>query len=149
MAAAGVEAAGKRPEQSRGWLEQLGKMRNAAGDFGQGDGAARDTGGAIVAVIRLGGTADHKARVLKTLRAGQRVDGGFGKAGAGSDLETSYRVMRAFMMLKEQPNRPRRCREFVAKCRNADGGYGVGPGKPSGAAGTYFASQILHWLDEK
>ena len=40
-------------------------------------------------------------------------------------------------------------RAFVAKCRNDDGGYGVAPGLASTAGGTYFASIILHWLDEK
>jgi len=149
MAAAGLEAAGKQPGQARRWLEQLGKMQNAAGDFGKGEGAARDTGGAIVAVMRLGGGVRHRSQVLQTLRAGQRADGGFGKAGARSDLETSYRVMRAFMMLHEKPQRPQRCREFVAECRHIDGGYGLTPDTPSSAGGTYFASQILHWLEEK
>jgi hypothetical protein len=37
-------------------------------------------------------------------------------------------------------------RSFVAKCRNADGGYGVAPGQPSNISGTYFAAIILHWL---
>ena len=147
MAAAGVEAAGKQPDEARDWLEQLGKLRNAAGDFGNGESAARDTGGAIVAVMRLGGRVGPREQVLKTLRAGQHGDGGFGKAGAGSDLETTYRVMRAFMMLKEKPDNPGRCRAFVGKCRNADGGYSVAPGQASSAAGTYFASQVLHWLD--
>jgi len=150
IAAAGLEALGKRPAQADAWLEQVAKMRNADGTFGKGDGLARDTGSAAVVVLRLGGKLEQKDQVLKTLKAGQRGDGGFGKEGAqGSDLETSYRVMRAFMMLKEKPAEVEKLRAFVAKCRNDDGGYGVSPGQPSTVSGTYFASIILHWLMEK
>jgi prenyltransferase beta subunit len=88
--------------------------------------------------------------VVKTLKAGQRKDGGFGKAdAAGSDLETCYRVMRCFVMLKEKPADVAGLRKFVARCRNADGGYGIAPGQPSGAGPTYFASIVLHWLEGK
>ena len=81
------------------------------------------------------------------LIAGQRDDGGFGKADAkGSDLDTSYRVMRSFHMLKEKPKNVEKLKEFIAKCRNADGGYRVEPGKPSNVGATYNASIILHWL---
>jgi hypothetical protein len=149
IAAAGLEAVGKRPPQADAWLEQLAKMRNPDGTYGKGDGMARDTGGAVVAVLRLGGKVQHKDKVLEVLKAGQRDDGGYGKADArGSDLETTYRVMRAFHMLKEQPD-AEKVRKFVAKCRNEDGGYGVMPGERSAVSGTYFASIILHWLAEK
>ena len=105
--------------------------------------------GVMVAVLRLEGQVEHKDAVLKTLKAGQRADGGFGKEEAkGSDLETSYRIMRAFHMLKEKPADVAAFRAFVAKCRNADGGYGVAPGQPPNAGGTYFAAIILHWLAE-
>jgi hypothetical protein len=50
-------------------------------------------------------------------------------------------------MLKERPSDVKALREFVAKCRNDDGGFGVAPGEPSSASGTYFAGIILHWLD--
>jgi prenyltransferase beta subunit len=82
------------------------------------------------------------------LKKGQRADGGFGKEQSKtSDLETSYRVMRAFVMLKDKPD-VERCRSFVAQCRNPDRGYGVAPGQTSSVAATYFASIILHWLIE-
>jgi hypothetical protein len=100
-----------------------------------------------VAVLRLGSKIDRDA-VLKAVNAGQHADGGFGKDDAASDLETSYRVMRLYWMLKEKPDEAK-LRGFVAKCRNADSGYGVAPGQPSGIGGTYFAGIILHWLDEK
>ena len=51
-------------------------------------------------------------------------------------------------MLKEKPADVPAFRAFVTKCRNADGGYGVAPGQPSGAGGSYFAAIILHWLTE-
>ena len=99
-----------------------------------------------MAVLRLGGKINRDT--IKTVKAGQRTDGGFGKEDAKeSDLETSYRVMRFFWMLKEKPNADA-LRGFIAKCRNADGGYGMAPGQPSNVGGTYFASVILHWLDE-
>jgi hypothetical protein len=150
IAAAGFETLGKRPAQVDAWLEQVAKMRNADGTFGKDDGMARDTGSAAVVVLRLGGKLEQRDQVVKTLKAGQRADGGFGKEGTkGSDLETSYRVMRGFLMLKEKPAEVERLRAFVAKCRNHDGGYGVSPGQPSTVSATYFASIILHWLGEK
>ena len=54
--------------------------------------------------------------------------------------------MRAFVRLEEKPASPEKLREFIAKCRNADGGYGVTPGQESSASGTYYAGIILHWL---
>jgi hypothetical protein len=151
IAAAGLEALGKRPKEADAWLDQIAKMRNNNdGTYGKGLGAARDTGGAVVAVLRLGGKVDNADAVLKALKEGQRADGGFGKADAeSSDLETSYRVMRAFHMLKAQPADAGRLRDFIASCRNDDGGYGPAKGQPSTASATYNAAIILHWLEEK
>ena len=76
-----------------------------------------------------------------------------GKEGArASDLESSYRTMRAVYMLSKtfktgKPDKDR-LREFIARCRNDDGGYGVAPGQPSAVGSTYYAGIILHWLDE-
>jgi hypothetical protein len=150
IAAAGLEAAGKRPPQADEWLKQIAKMRNANGLFGKDDGIARETGGAVVAELRLGADVDDRAAALKALKAGQRADAGYGKPGAtSSDLETTYRVMRAFAMLKDRPNDVKGLREFIAQCRNDDGGYGVAPRQPSTAGGTYYAAIIHHWLQEK
>ncbi|HWG42596.1 MAG TPA: prenyltransferase/squalene oxidase repeat-containing protein, partial [Gemmataceae bacterium] len=149
LTAASFEALGKRPPHAETWLEQIAKMRNADGTYGKGDGVARDTGGAVAAVLRLGGKVEQRDNVLKALNAGQRKDGGFGKAGEGSDLATSYRIARTFHMLKIKPDGANRLRAFLARCRNNDGGYGVAPGQPSSVSGTYYASIIAHWLDEK
>ncbi|HEY7153388.1 MAG TPA: prenyltransferase/squalene oxidase repeat-containing protein [Gemmataceae bacterium] len=150
LTAASFEALGKPAPSAEAWLKQIAKMRHTDGTYGEGGGAARDTGGAVCAVLRLGGTVEQRENVLKALNAGQRKDGGFGQAGVeGSDLATTYRVMRAFHMLRTQPQGAGRLRDFIARCRNDDGGYGVAPGQPSNVSGCYYAGIILHWLDEK
>jgi prenyltransferase beta subunit len=150
MAAAGLEAVGKTSPKAGEWVEQVKKTRNADGSWGKGDSVARDTGGTAVLVLRLGGKLEHDDTVVKALKAGQRDDGGFGKEEKKeSDLETTYRVMRAFRMLREKPADVEKLKGFVAKCRNADAGYGVSPGTVSNGSGTYFAAIIMHWLDEK
>ena len=88
--------------------------------------------------------------ILKVLKEGQRQNGGWGKADSeiASDLETTYRVMRCFVMLKARPANVEGVRSFVAKCRNADGGYGLAPGQASSVSPTYFAAIVLHWLKD-
>jgi prenyltransferase beta subunit len=150
MAAAGLEAIGKQSEKNREWLARLARVRNADGTYGKGKGLARDTGSVVAAVLRLGGKVEKPSAIVKLLDSNQRADGGFGRADSdGSDLETSYRVTRTYVMLKARPGRSDDLRDFVAKCRNRDGGYGVSPGVPSSTGGTYFASIILHWLASK
>jgi prenyltransferase beta subunit len=149
IAAAGFESVGKRPVPVDAWLDEVAKLRNADGTYGKGDGTARDTGSAVALVLRLGGKVEQRDNVLKALKAGQRKDGAFGKAGVeSSDLETTYRVMRAFHMMKEKPD-VAACRAFVVRCRNEDGGYGVAPQQTSTTGATYFAMSILHWLEEE
>jgi prenyltransferase beta subunit len=150
MAAAGLETVGKRSEKDAAWLARLAKMQNGDGTFGRGESLARDTGGMVACVLRLGGKVKDPALIRKALDDHQRDDGGFGRAEAKtSDLETSYRVMRTYHMLRSKPKKAGDLHKFVARCRNSDGGYGVAPGQPSTAGGTYFAGIILHWLDAK
>jgi prenyltransferase beta subunit len=150
IAAAGLEALGKKGPRADAWLEEVARLRHEDGTYGMGDGAARDTGGATVVVLRLGGEAPHRDNVVKAIKAGQRDDGGWGKAGEkASDLESSYRAMRCFHMLKERPADVDKLKAFIARCRNKDGGYGTGPGQESTVGGTYFAAIILHWLEVK
>lgn len=108
---------------------------------------ARDLGSLAAFYCRLG-KCDRVGPVLaQALRDGQRPDGGWARAGTdGSDLETTYRVLRALALLKEKPERAAKLRAFVAGCRHPDGGYAVKPGEPASAAGTYFAAIIGHWL---
>src|SRR5262249_25134971 len=117
---------------------------NADGSYGK---SAADTARAVVTCLRLNAQPSDRAGALKALRAAQNSDGGFGAPGAGSDLATSYPVMRAFSMLKEKPDLAR-VRAFVAHCRNPDGGYGASPGQPSAVTATYYAGIILHWIEE-
>lgn len=147
IAVAGLEAVKAKAPKADEWLKEIGKLRNADGTYGKGDGQARDTGSAVVAVLRLGGEVENRENVLKVLKAGQRQDGGFGKEGAdASDLETTYRVMRAFHMLKARPERVQDLLGYLERCRNINGGYGTGPGQTPTVGGTYYASIILHWL---
>jgi prenyltransferase beta subunit len=150
LAAAGLEAIGKQSSKTNDWLKQITGMQNPDGSFGKGRGAARETGSAVAAILRLGGKIEHPERVLAVMKEGQRPDGAYGKEDVEtSDLESSYRIIRSLHMLKEKPADPDRVRAFIAKCRNPDGGHGVAPGQPSSAGGTYFASIILHWLEER
>ena len=50
-------------------------------------------------------------------------------------------------MLKRKPDLAK-LREFIARSRNADGGYGPRPNAPSTASATYQAAIVLHWADE-
>jgi hypothetical protein len=150
MAAAALEAVGKRSAKNADWIAELKKRQNPDGTFGKGDALPRETGGAVACLLRLGGKIDDPKAVTRALDKGQNDDGGFSGAGAKtSDLGTTYRVVRTYHMLKAKPARSDDLRRFIAKCRNKDGGYGVAPGSPSSAGGTYYASIVLHWLDTK
>ena len=150
IAAAGLERFGVDPTLASDWRLAVDRTGNADGFFGKGKGQARDTASAIVTILRLGTQLADSAPTIKLLKAGQRPDGGFGKEDSdASDLETSYRVLRCFVMLNARPDNIKGLRAFVAKCKNADGGSGVAPGEPSTVSGTYFAAIIHHWLDGK
>ena len=53
------------------------------------------------------------------------------------------------MMTGEKPASVANLRNFIDKCRNEDGGYGVAPGQTSSISGTYYAAIIQYWLDGK
>jgi hypothetical protein len=148
IAVAGLEAVGKKAPANAAWLEKVEKMRNADGTFGEGGKAARETGGATVALLRLGARMDDPKAVLKVLNAGQHEVGGWSKGSSEpAELESTYRVMRAFHMLRVKPEGAAKVRAFVRSCGNPDGGFGLRPGAPSAVGPTYFAAIILHWLD--
>ena len=151
LAVAGMEAVRKFDPVIKDWFADIRKMANPDGTYGKGDAQARETGGVVATFLRAGEKLpdDHRKNVVAALRAGQRADGGFGKPGdKASDGETTYRVMRAFHLLKENPADVAKVKAFIAKCRNADGGYGVAPGQPSTVSGTYYATTVSHWLAE-
>lgn len=150
LAVAGIEAARQRSDVFKEWFAEIGKMRNPDGTYGKDDGQARETGGVVAMFLRVGEklSDDQRNNAIAALKKGQRADGGFGKAGEkGSDGETTYRVMRAFHLLGEKPD-VAKLKEFQAKCRNADGGYGVAPGQPSTVSGTYYVAAIGQWLEK-
>jgi hypothetical protein len=149
MAAAGFEAINKKAPKAREWAEEVRRGQNKGEfAFGKGPGQARDTASAVVTLHRLLGPPPFATDYLKPLEAGQRKNGGWGKADGDADLETTYRVMRYYHMLKTKPGNADAVRSFIAKCRNEDGGYGVAPGQASSVNGTYFAAIVLHWLKE-
>ena len=94
-----------------------------------------------MAQLRLGGKPQSKEAVLRVLSDGQREDGGFGgSTPGGSDLEACYRIVRVIAYFDAQPLHPEKLRTFIAKCHNADGGYGERPKTPSSLHGTYYAT---------
>jgi hypothetical protein len=151
IAVAGFERLKLKAPSAVAWRAEVEKLRNADGSFGKAHGQARATGGSVVTLLRLGAEVGKRDAVLALLRDGQRPNGGYGKDDdeIASDLETTYRVMRCFVMLKAQPENVEGIRSFVAKCRNEDGGYALMPGAPSNVSATYFAAIIRHWLDKK
>ena len=151
IAAAAFEKLERKNPKSDAWLAEVKKTRAADGTFGAGLGKTRDTASAVVTLLRLGEKIDARDNVVKALRDGQRGSGGFGKADSDTDadLETCYRVMRCFKMLKAQPARVEGLRSFVAKCRNEDGGYAAEPGEPSTAAATYYAVMVRKWIGDE
>ncbi len=148
IAAAGFEAIKKRV-LNLDWWKDLDALHRKDPSYDKGK--ARDRASRDVTILRLGAKFDPPDASLPELNAGQRQNGGWGKEDKdkSSDLETTYRVMRCYVMLKAKPGNVEGVRTFVAKCRNADGGYAVAPGQPSSVSGTYFAAIITHWLNAK
>lgn len=144
IAAAALEPAGLKVKTTADWIKAYEATHNPDGTYGK---TVADNAGAAITILRLGGTLKNPAAVAASLKAAQKPDGGFAATGDKSDLGTSYRVTRALYMLKEKPDIAK-LQDFIAKCRNADGGYGNSPGEPSNASATYFAAIIHHWLDE-
>ncbi len=144
LAVAGLEAVQRKSPVLDAWKAVVLKDRNPDGTWGKGDGQAFATGSAAVAMLRLGLEVDHKAEVLKAMRAGQRPDGGWSKDDGPSDFGSTYRIMRGFYMMKEKPDLEA-VRKFVAKHRQSDGGYAPALGKAADIGGTYTAAIILYW----
>lgn len=144
IAAAGLEAVGRKPETIGDWVALINQERNADGTFGEGLGMARETGSRAVTLLRLGVDLDQKAAILEALRKAQRPDGAWGEDGPGSDLYTTYRVMRFFHMTGEAPDLDR-LRAFIARCAMGDGSYRLRPGGEATVSTTYNASIVLSW----
>lgn len=148
IAAAAVEAWGVKDCPF-----DLAKWDAVADEFGRSaagtprEGGAREVGSVAALKLRLGLPFPAKDAIPGFLQVGQLNDGGWGKTAEASDLETTYRVMRAMYLLKAKPD-PAGVRRLVASCRNADGGYGVTPKAPSSMSGVYYATTVEKWLKE-
>jgi hypothetical protein len=113
------------------------------------DGGARVWGSLAAFQLRLGEKLKGREEVVKTLQDGQFDDGGWSKVGEkASDIESTYRVMRAFMLLKTKPKDVKKLREFLDAHRNKDGGYAITPGDKSNVSAVYYCTIISKWLDE-
>jgi acetyl esterase/lipase len=143
IAVAGLEAVKQKSPDFPRWTALVQEGRNPDGTFGRGEGQARETGGKAVALLRMGVTPGNQDAVVSFLKSAQRPDGGWSKGPAGSELESTYRIMRCFYMLKQSPDLDRLTR-FVASCRHADGTYGISPSDPN-PGGTYFATIVARW----
>jgi len=115
-------------------------------------GGARMIGSITAFTLRLGlrkETDSKPEAIARLLDRGQLADGGWCKEGEkSSDIETTYRVMRAYTLLKEKPKDSKKLREFIQSHRNKDGGYATKPGDKSSMSGVYYATIITYWLDE-
>ncbi len=111
---------------------------------------ARDIGSVTAFVVRLEFfPAKAMKEALPDLKSSQRDDGAWGKKGEKtSDIETTYRVMRALMLMKEKPKDIKKLRAFVDSHRNKDGGYATKPGEKSSMSGVYYCVIVSKWLDE-
>ncbi len=109
---------------------------------------ARGMASALALRMRLGleveATPKMGAKIL--MRNGQETDGGWGPPKSkASDLETTYRVMRALVLIQEAPRDVEKLNKFVASCRRQDGGYGVDAEAPSSMSGVYYAAKVGEW----
>jgi hypothetical protein len=149
IAAAAVEAWGVKdcPFKLDNWLEIAKKQGDMVGSEPE-DGGARDAGSLAAMFLRLNWELPPN-NVKRIFAEGQRDDGGWGKKGEkASDIETTYRVMRALMLLKEKPKDVKKLREFIEVHRNGDDGYATKPGAKSSMSGVYYCIIVSKWLDE-
>jgi hypothetical protein len=153
IAAAAIEAWGVKdcPFDFKPWMDV------AAKGLGRNlppipSGGARAIGSVTAFTYRLGlqkPTDTPPEKIAGYLDLGQLSDGGWAKEGAKeSDIDSTYRVMRAYHMLKQKPKDVKKLREFIAARRNKDNGYATEPGGKSSISGAYYAAIITHWLDE-
>jgi len=155
IGAAAVEAWGVKecPFDLGEWLNLAQSfMPELKGDMK--DGRARDLGSATAAILRLRSfispSGGVELLVMDCICKGQRDDGGWGKKDARiSDIETTYRVMRALVLMKVPTVLDeKKLREFLAAHRNKDGGSATEPGKASSMSGVYYNAIITKWLDD-
>ncbi|WP_171469796.1 prenyltransferase/squalene oxidase repeat-containing protein [Frigoriglobus tundricola] len=148
IAAAGVEAWGVKdcPFKLDDWVKVA---TDYAARPNPKDDPARVAGSATAFFLRLDRKLpDDLSLASLTLRSGQRKDGGWGKVEGDSDIETTYRVMRALMLLRVKPKDPQKLHEYLDAHRTKDAGYSTKPGDPSSMSGVYYYAIVSKWLDD-
>lgn len=145
MSIAGLEAVSALSPDFPRWAEQLERMRQPDGSFGEGASKAFDSGGAGAAILRMGMPLEKREAVIGAIKAGQRPEGAWSKDDGAADLPSSYRVMRTLYMLTEKPDADRLV-GFISRCRHDDGSYAVKPGDRGSLSGCYYATIMLRWL---
>ena len=146
IAVAGLEAIKATSPDFARWSDEIKADQNPDGTFGKGPALPRSTASKVVALLRMGVVleSDKKVAIVTALRAGQKPDGGWGEGDGASDLGTSYRIMRAFFMMKEKPDLAR-LRGYIAEHRQSDGGYSPKPGGTTDLGSTYTCSIMSYW----
>ena len=146
IAIAGLEAIKATSPEFPRWTDLVKSKENPDGTYGSGSGQARETGSRAAALLRMGVTLEpaKKTAIVAAMRAGQKADGGWGEGDGASDLGSSYRIMRAFFMMKEKPDLAR-LRAYLAGHRQSDGGYAPTIGGVADLQGTYFCSIMGYW----
>jgi hypothetical protein len=104
----------------------------------------------IVTAKRLRAVDPATDRVAASgLVFGQHKDGGWSKIDEkASNIESTYRVMRAFKMLEAKPLDIPQLRKFLASHHNKDGGSATKSGDLSTISGTYYMVIVSKWLDD-
>ena len=153
IAAAAVEAWGVKdcPFDLKPWMEIVAK--DVGGKLPPiQSGGARVLGSVTAFTLRLGiqqPSDTPPEKLAAAMSGGQLADGGWAREGAkDSDMESTYRVMRAYMLLKQKPKDVKKLRAFIESHRNKDDGYAAKPGDKSTMSGGYYATIITKWLDE-
>jgi predicted esterase/prenyltransferase beta subunit len=146
ISVAGLEAIHASSPDFAHWTEMIKADQNPDGTFGSGPAQARATGSKVVALLRMGVPIEpeKKAAILAAMRNGQKPDGGWGEGEGASDLGSTYRIMRGFFMMKEKPDLAR-LKAYLARFRQADGGYAPTPGAASDLGTTYYYAIMNHW----
>lgn len=144
IAVAGLEAINTKSDDFPAWIDLVESDRRDDGTWGEGPGRAFATGGAAAALLRMGVELDHKGAILAAIRDGQGSEGGWSEGDGPATLGAGYRVVRCLFMMKEKPDVDR-LYTFIARHRNADGGYGPKPGEPSDLGSTYTATIMTWW----
>lgn len=152
IGAAALEALNAKPDWLPSWYKVCDAQLDDRGIAGEDDSFARDTASVLAVKLRLGvplKELKNGDKMPEVLKAGQGKDGGYGRHGAEkSDFESTYRVMRALMLMKAKPQDTAKMKSFLLSCGHKDGGFGVAPGEPSTMSGTYYYAAIMKWLDE-